>query len=32
MFQAMEEIPMEAALRDHLEDAFFRTADFMRNQ
>lgn len=32
MFQAMEEIPMEAALKAHLEDAFYRTADFMRNQ
>ncbi|AZN35953.1 group II truncated hemoglobin [Iodobacter ciconiae] len=32
MFQAMEEIPMENTLRDHLEDAFFRTADFMRNK
>ncbi|AMC33796.1 group II truncated hemoglobin [Janthinobacterium sp. B9-8] len=32
MFQAMKEIPMESSLRDHLEDAFFRTADFMRNK
>ncbi|WP_353326005.1 group II truncated hemoglobin [Chitiniphilus shinanonensis] len=31
MFQAMAEIPMEAALREHLEEAFTRTADFMRN-
>ncbi|WP_255990541.1 group II truncated hemoglobin [Chitinolyticbacter albus] len=32
MFQAMAEVPMEAALRAHLEEAFTRTADFMRNQ
>ncbi|TJZ73501.1 group II truncated hemoglobin [Chitiniphilus eburneus] len=31
MFQAMAEIPMETALREHLEEAFTRTADFMRN-
>ncbi|WP_028451114.1 group II truncated hemoglobin [Chitinilyticum aquatile] len=32
MYQAMAEIPMEEGLRSHLEEAFFRTADFMRNQ
>lgn len=32
MYTAMDEQPMEQALRDHLEDAFFRTADFMRNR
>ncbi|WP_229708750.1 group II truncated hemoglobin [Silvimonas iriomotensis] len=32
MYTAMDEIPMEQTLRDHLEDAFFRTADFMRNR
>ncbi|MBB5190377.1 hemoglobin [Silvimonas terrae] len=32
MYTAMDEVPMEQALRDHLEDAFFRTADFMRNR
>ncbi|WP_148715490.1 group II truncated hemoglobin [Chitinolyticbacter meiyuanensis] len=32
MFQAMAEVPMEDALRSHLEEAFTRTADFMRNQ
>ncbi|GGP27568.1 group II truncated hemoglobin [Silvimonas amylolytica] len=32
MYTAMDELSMEQALRDHLEDAFFRTADFMRNR
>ncbi|MDK2124661.1 group II truncated hemoglobin [Parachitinimonas caeni] len=32
MYQALDETPMEQALRDHLEEALFRTADFMRNQ
>ena len=31
MYRAMEEIPMQAELREHLEQAFFKTADFMRN-
>ncbi|WP_018150017.1 group II truncated hemoglobin [Leeia oryzae] len=32
MLTAMNEVPMEDALRLQLEQAFFRTADFMRNQ
>ena len=32
MFKAMEEVEMPPALRDHLEQAFWRTADFMRNK
>ncbi|WP_028450758.1 group II truncated hemoglobin [Chitinibacter tainanensis] len=32
MYQAMNDTPMPAEVRSHLEDAFFRTADFMRNQ
>jgi hemoglobin len=32
MYQAMSEIPMREALREHLETAFLKTADFMRNQ
>ncbi|WP_373975133.1 group II truncated hemoglobin [Chitinibacter sp. SCUT-21] len=32
MYQAMNEIPMSQELREHLEQAFFKTADFMRNQ
>ncbi|WP_432721036.1 group II truncated hemoglobin [Jeongeupia wiesaeckerbachi] len=32
MFQAMEQTPMDPALREHLEEAFYKTADFMRNQ
>ena len=32
MTQAMNEIPMEPALRQHLDQAFFKIADFMRNR
>ncbi|WP_348944444.1 group II truncated hemoglobin [Chitinibacter sp. FCG-7] len=32
MYQAMSEIAMSDALREHLEEAFFKTADFMRNK
>ncbi|MCB6184364.1 group II truncated hemoglobin [Leeia sp. TBRC 13508] len=32
MIKALSEVPMEAALKAQLEQAFFRTADFMRNQ
>jgi hemoglobin len=32
MFQAMADIKMPDELREHLEQAFFKTADFMRNQ
>lgn len=32
MRQAMQEVPMEDALRQHLDDALFNTADFMRNR
>lgn len=32
MVRAMQEIGLEAALRTELEQAFFKTADFMRNQ
>ncbi|NLR74454.1 group II truncated hemoglobin [Leeia aquatica] len=32
MLKAMNEVAMEDALRSHLEEALFRTADFMRNQ
>lgn len=32
MRQAMDEIPMEDALRKHLDEALFNTADFMRNR
>ncbi|QLG87234.1 group II truncated hemoglobin [Chitinibacter bivalviorum] len=32
MYQAMSEIAMSDELREHLEEAFFKTADFMRNQ
>ena len=32
MYSAMDEFNLDPALRDHLEDAFFRTADFMRNR
>lgn len=32
MFKAMDELPLEPALRQHLETALARTADFMRNQ
>ncbi|KPC52683.1 group II truncated hemoglobin [Amantichitinum ursilacus] len=32
MYTAMDELHLDPALRDHLEDAFFRTADFMRNR
>lgn len=32
MYQAMSEMAMSDALREHLEQAFFKTADFMRNQ
>jgi hemoglobin len=32
MFRAMEALPMDDALREHLEQAFWRTADFMRNR
>lgn len=32
MLQAMAEIPMTHDLRSHLEEAFMKTADFMRNQ
>lgn len=32
MRQAMAEIPMEESLRQHLDQALFNTADFMRNQ
>lgn len=31
MLQAMAEIPMSEALREHLEEAFMKTANFMRN-
>lgn len=31
MYRSLEEIPMEAELRTHLEEAFYKTADFMRN-
>lgn len=32
MFKAMEEVlPDQLALKEHLEQAFWRTADFMRN-
>jgi hemoglobin len=31
MLQAMAEIPMSDDLRNHLEEAFMKTADFMRN-
>ncbi|MBM5571002.1 MULTISPECIES: group II truncated hemoglobin [Deefgea] len=31
MLQAMAEIPMSDDLRSHLEEAFMKTADFMRN-
>lgn len=31
MLQAMAEIPMAEDLRSHLEEAFMKTADFMRN-
>lgn len=32
MCRAMEEIPMEPELRQHLEESFYKTADFMRNR
>ena len=32
MRQALAEIPMEEALRRHLDEALFNTADFMRNR
>ncbi|WP_137939376.1 group II truncated hemoglobin [Chitinivorax sp. B] len=32
MLQAMEEIPMDDTLREHLEVSFWKTADFMRNR
>ncbi|SMC24949.1 hemoglobin [Andreprevotia lacus DSM 23236] len=32
MFRAMDEIPMDSALYEHLQESFYRTADFMRNQ
>jgi hemoglobin len=32
MVQAMEDVGIEAGLRKELEAAFFKTADFMRNQ
>jgi hemoglobin len=32
MFLAMEAVGIEAALREKLLNAFFNTADFMRNQ
>ena len=32
MTRAMEEVGIEETLREQLEAAFFRTADFMRNQ
>ncbi|WP_035061188.1 group II truncated hemoglobin [Andreprevotia chitinilytica] len=32
MLKAMDETPMDGALYEHLQEAFFRTADFMRNQ
>ncbi|MBV1775779.1 group II truncated hemoglobin [Burkholderiaceae bacterium DAT-1] len=32
MFQAMEAVPMDQDVREHLEQAFYRTADFMRNR
>lgn len=32
MYRAMEEIPMEPELRQHLEESFYKTADFMRNR
>ncbi|HEY9104319.1 group II truncated hemoglobin [Chitinimonas sp.] len=31
MYKAMEQMNLETALREHLEQAFWRTADFMRN-
>ncbi|XZG71850.1 group II truncated hemoglobin [Chitinibacteraceae bacterium HSL-7] len=32
MFQAMDGLVTDPALREHLEEAFARTADFMRNR
>lgn len=32
MHKAMDAQPMSAALRQHLEGALFKTADWMRNQ
>ncbi len=32
MLQALAEVPMSHDLREHLEEAFMKTADFMRNQ
>lgn len=32
MYKAMQETPMPDALRERLEQSFFNTADFMRNQ
>ncbi|MBB5018645.1 hemoglobin [Chitinivorax tropicus] len=32
MLQAMAEVPMDDALREHLEVSFWKTADFMRNR
>jgi hemoglobin len=32
MVQAMEDVGIEEGLRKELEEAFFKTADFMRNQ
>jgi hemoglobin len=32
MYRAMDDIALSDELREHLEEAFFKTADFMRNQ
>jgi hemoglobin len=32
MFKAMDEIPMDTHLYEHLQQSFWNTADFMRNQ
>jgi hemoglobin len=32
MLRAMQDVGVEADLRTQLEQAFFKTADFMRNQ
>ncbi|KAF0814308.1 Group 2 truncated hemoglobin YjbI [Andreprevotia sp. IGB-42] len=32
MFKAMDDVPMDGALYEHLQESFYRTADFMRNQ
>lgn len=32
MYKAMDEMPMDATLRERLQESFWRTADFMRNR